>query len=305
MRGAEPPEPALENDGSWRDVFISVSDGLLLHARDYGPRGAATLPLVCLAGLTRHAADFHSLARRFALSPRRPRRVVAIDSRGRGRSQRDKDWRNYNVVTETRDALDLMTALGVHRAVLVGTSRGGILAMVMSALRPGAMAGVVLNDIGPVIEGRGLARIRSYLTATRPLPDWQAARDAMKAIMAGQFTAMTEADWMAYARATFAQKDGKPVPSFDPAITRTLEGVDFETDPPDLWPQFLGLADIPVLAIRGANSDLLSPVTLERMQAAHPRLTPHIVPDEGHAPLLADTASRARIAAFLREVEEG
>src|ERR1035441_1429663 len=144
-------------------IFISAPDGLRLHARCYGARSAPALPVVCLPGMARTAADFEMLAEALAGDERRPRRVIALDYRGRGKSEYDRDPANYNFQVELADLLAVLAALDAARAILIGTSRGGILAMLLAAVRPTAIAGVVLNDIGPVIEPKGLMRIKGYV----------------------------------------------------------------------------------------------------------------------------------------------
>jgi pimeloyl-ACP methyl ester carboxylesterase len=141
-------------------TFVTVQDGLRLHVRSWGPRGANSLPVICLPGLARTGADFEALAGALAAAPRA---VVAIDSRGRGKSDYDRNPANYNLQVELADLLAVLTALAVDRAVFIGTSRGGILTMLLATVRPTVIAGCVLNDIGPVIEPKGLMRIKSYV----------------------------------------------------------------------------------------------------------------------------------------------
>src|ERR687898_1755817 len=148
---------------AFSDLFVSAFDGLRLYSRDYGPRFARALPVVCLPGLARTSADFHDLALALSQDGKRPRRVLALDYRGRGRSAYDRDWRNYDLKVELADVLGVLAAAGIEEAVFVGTSRGGLIAMALAAARPAAVRGAVLNDIGPVIEGRGLVRIRGYV----------------------------------------------------------------------------------------------------------------------------------------------
>ncbi len=147
----------------YADLFVSAFDGLKLYARDYGSRHAPALPVVCLPGLARNSADFHDLALALSRDERRPRRVLSLDYRGRGRSDYDRNWRNYDLKVELDDVLQVLTVAGIHEAAVIGASRGGLIAMALAAERPALLRGVVLNDIGPVIEGKGLARIRGYV----------------------------------------------------------------------------------------------------------------------------------------------
>ena len=286
----------------YADLFVSASDGLRLHARDYGPVTSTALPVVCLPGLARHAADFHELATLLAADPDRPRRVLALDYRGRGRSERDRDWRRYDLQVELDDVLQVLAAAGVHEAVFVGTSRGGLITMALSALRPAAIRGAVLNDIGPVIDGTGLVRIRGYVGRLPQPRDWREAAQIQRELADADFPRLTEAEWEAIARATWTEEGGRLVPAYDPALAKTLEAIDIETRLPELWPLFEGLGDVPVLALRGANSDILSAKTLDAMAARHPRLAAVTVPYQGHAPLLKGDLA-ARIRDFVLEVE--
>lgn len=293
-----PPAPAFQ------DVFYSAADGLRLHARDYGRDNRDALPVVCLAGLTRNARDFHPLALHLSQEARTPRRVVAFDCRGRGGSQHDRDWRNYDVRVETADILAGLTALGIERAGFIGTSRGGMIVMALAAMRPGVLAAVVLNDVGPVIDGVGLAHIRSYLQRA-PKPNSFAEAVAIQRAASGEaFSALDEADWERLARALYRDENGRPVADFDPALTKTITSLDLSQPLPTLWPQFLGLAKVPVLAIRGANSTLLSAETLAAMQRHHPALETITVEGQGHAPLLETGDLPQRIAAFFERADK-
>src|ERR1700738_3177191 len=168
-----------------RSIFVTAPDGLRLHVREWGPRASRAMPVVCLPGLARTGADFERIATAWAGDSRSPRRVLALDSRGRGMSEYDRDPASYNLATELADVLAVLTALEIGRAIFVGTSRGGILAMLLVAARPGAIAGCVLNDIGPVIELAGLARIKSYVgKLPRPASDQDAA-DVLRQSFAG------------------------------------------------------------------------------------------------------------------------
>jgi pimeloyl-ACP methyl ester carboxylesterase len=307
--GADDPSVAMNaaDDeaamGAARNIVYRSTDGLSLHLDDYGDPLSPWLPVVCLPGLTRTARDFQELAQFLSGHRHRPRRVVAFDYRGRGGSDWDTTIDHYNPLTEMTDVFDGMTALGIPRAIVVGTSRGGIIGMLMGLARPGSLAGLVLNDIGPILEPRGLARIKTYVGST-PAPDgWEDAVKILQRLHGAQFTALGDEDWQAYARMTFREENGRPVADYDPALARTLDGVEFDQPMPTLWNEFRALAAVPILAIRGENSDLLSAETLEQMAAAHQRFESVIVPGEGHAPLLRHGQLFHHISAFLTGIE--
>ena len=286
-----------------QSVFIGAADGLRLHARCYGRRSAPALPVVCLPGLARTAADFEPLAEALAGDVSRPRRVIALDYRGRGQSEYDRDPANYNFQVELADVLAVAAALDATPAVFVGTSRGGILAMLLAAVRPAAIAGVVLNDIGPVIEPKGLIRIKGYVGKLPQPRSFEEGAEILRRLFSAQFPKLGPDDWLASARRTFRQDNGVLAPTYDVKLAKTLEGVDFDKPFPPLWAQFDALANVPVMVIRGENSDILSPATVEAMRARHPTMETVEVPDQGHAPLLAEPDTIARIADFVRNCD--
>ena len=284
--------------------FVTAPDGLKLHMRDYGSAADPGLPVVCLPGLSRNAADFGPLAAALSAGAAgAKRRVVALDYRGRGLSDFDPDWRNYDLGVELADVDAMLTAAEVHGAVFLGTSRGGFHVMSLAVRRPGLVAGAVLNDIGPVIEPQGFTRIRHYLrhmTAPGSLAD---AIDCVKKIMSAQFSALNEADFEAHARATFQKADGSFGLTFDPNLVKPLERLRLDEPLPPTWTLFDALADIPLLVIRAANSDVLAPATLIEMARRHKNCATYIVEGQGHAPLLYDKGSIGRIAEFVAKVE--
>jgi pimeloyl-ACP methyl ester carboxylesterase len=283
----------------WREAHSRTADGLRLFHRDYDVAPPGQAPLLCLPGLTRTARDFGALAARHA--PRR--RVIAPDMRGRGRSDRAPDPAAYAVAVEAADVLALLDHLGVERVVAVGTSRGGLIAMALAAMRPGLLAGVVMNDVGPVIEAEGLAGLMRGLEATpAAFADWPEAEAALRSRLAPTFPGLTPADWAAFARRSFAERDGRPVADWDPALV-AVSAAALAQPLPDLWPLFGALSGVPVLALRGALSDILSHATLQAMTQAHPDLTAVTVPDRGHAPFLDEPAATAAIDAFLERID--
>ncbi len=285
------------------DVYVTAQDGLRLHVREYGERTAPGLPVVCLPGLARTTADFDALAAALAAARDRPRRVLALDSRGRGLSDYDRNPANYAIPVELDDLLAVLTARAVAQAVFVGTSRGGLLTMALAAVRPAAIAGAVLNDIGPVIEPQGLMRIKSYVGKLPQPRSFEEGADILRRLFNGQFPKLTEAEWLASAQRTWRQQQGRLVLTYDPRLARALAEVDPANPLPPLWPQFDALGRVPVMVIRGALSDILSPATVAAMQARRSDLTVLEIPDQGHAPLLAEPETIGRIAAFVAKCE--
>ncbi|KQU65623.1 hydrolase [Aminobacter sp. DSM 101952] len=289
----------MVNGNGFSDFFYASQDGLKLHARIYGDSTRGGLPVVCLPGLTRNARDFHELALRLANDPENPCRIICFDYRGRGLSAYDPNWQNYNVGVETADVIAGLDALGIDEAAFIGTSRGGLTIHVLGAMRPALIKAAVLNDIGPVIEAAGLAHIRSYLeNAPRPA-DFAGAIELQKSIHGAAFPALAEADWQRFVRAIYRDEDGRPVADYDPALINTVTAMDLTQPLPDLWPQFEALASVPMLAIRGENSRLLSSATLDEMGRRHPQFEAMTVGDQGHAPLLESGDLPDRIAGFL------
>jgi len=284
-------------------LFVTAQDGLKLHSRAYGSRAAPGLPVVCLPGLARTGADFDPLATALANDAKRSRYVLALDYRGRGLSGYDRNADNYSLPVELADVLAVLTALEIARAVFVGTSRGGILAMLMGSARPAAIAGVVLNDIGPVIEPRGLVRIKGYVGRLPQPKSFEEGAEFLRRLFGPQFPALTPGDWMDHARRTFREHGGRIIPDYDPKLARTLRDVDIQRALPVLWKEFDSLARMPMLIIRGANSDVLSAATFEAMRARRRQCEAAVVPDQGHAPLLTDDDAIARIGAFVESCE--
>jgi pimeloyl-ACP methyl ester carboxylesterase len=285
------------------DHFVTAPDGLRLHVREWGERTARGLPVVCLPGLARTTADFEPLGAALAGDAAQPRRVLALDYRGRGLSDHDPDPAHYSVAVELDDVLAVLAARAVRPAVIVGTSRGGLIAMTLAAVRPTAIAGVVLNDIGPVIEPQGLLRIKNYVGKLAQPRDFAEGAELLRRASGGQFPRLGETDWLAAARRTWYEREGRLVLAYDPQLARTLAAFDPNQPLPAMWPQFDALGHVPVMVIRGANSDILSAATVAAMRARRRDMTVLEIPDQGHAPLLAEPDTIVRIAAFIAECE--
>ena len=279
------------------DVFYLSDDGLRLYARDQPGPGADAPAVLCLPGLTRNGKDFGAIAERL----RRRHRVICPDQRGRGRSQRDPDAAHYAPMRYVQDMFTLLDTLGLPRVTVIGTSLGGLMGMLMQALQPQRIEALVLNDVGPVIDPAGIARLATYVGKSAPVANWDEAIAQTAAINGIAFPGHGRADWAAMARNVYIQEGTQPVLDYDPAIA---QGVAAGTAAPDLWPLFDGLAPRPMLVIRGELSDILSPQTLAEMQRRRPTLQTVTVPGVGHAPMLDEVEAVAAIESFLASMRE-
>lgn len=288
------------------EIYFHVRDGLRLYARRYPAAhvpGARLRPVVCLAGLTRNSRDFHDLALALSSPQAGGRLVYTFDCRGRGNSEHDTDWKNYSIPIEMLDVVDFMTMQGLYGATVIGTSRGGLIAMVMAAVQPSAIGALVLNDIGPVIEPAGLARIGAYVGRT-PLPaNWADAAKLVRDLNKRHFPVITDEMWDDLARQLFNDVNGRPAPAYDAKLANALSVLDGPI--PALWPQFEALKRVPILVLRGEHSDILSAKTVDDMRRRHPALATWTVPGQGHAPLLKDEPTVGLIRRFLDDVDAG
>jgi len=275
------------------------ADGLTLFARDYaGAGGPAKLTVVCIHGLTRNSRDFEEVAPWIA---ERGRRVLAVDVRGRGRSDRDPNPLNYVPAVYAGDVLALLAQAGIARALFVGTSMGGLITMALAGINPAVVAGAVLNDVGPELSPVGLGRIMTYVGRQGPIADWQGAAEFAASINAVAFPDHGPADWLAFARRIFREDEGGLALDYDPDITAPFKAT-HGAAAPDLWPLFAGLATgRPLLLIRGGLSDLIDAEVAERMRAAAPRMGYAEVPSVGHAPMLTEPEAREALDRFLAE----
>lgn len=287
---------------AYADRRWTSHDGLSLYARDYAPAsGPARLPVIAIHGLTRNAADFEAIAPMIAESGRR---VLAVDVRGRGRSDPASDPMTYQPATYARDVLALLSQTGIERAVFLGTSMGGLITMALAAVRSKVVAGAILNDVGPEVARAGLTRIAAYSGTPVETPDWAAAAAYAREINAVAFPHYGDADWDAFARRIFREDDdGRPVLNYDPDIAVPIRAAGAKALVPNLWPMFGRLTRArPVLLIRGETSDLLSEAIAARMRRRAPRMDFVEVPGVGHAPMLDEPEAKAAIFPFLAEL---
>ena len=287
------------NGIAWQERYFESSDGLSLYYRDYHPAEESDrLPVLCLPGLTRNSRDFEALALRLQ---RAGRRVLTPDLRGRGRSQHDPDWSNYQPTTYLSDLAALQAAAGAERVVVVGTSLGGILAMLIAATRPAAIAAAVLNDVGPEIAPEGLQRIAQYVGRHIPVGSWEEAAAQARATYGLALPDLTDAQWLAFARRSYVEVDGVPRLDMDPMIGEAVRAAPSGAAP-DLWPVYGALRPLPALAVRGELSDVLSEATFERMALEKPDLRRVTVARRGHPPLLDEPECVLAIDEFLSDL---
>jgi pimeloyl-ACP methyl ester carboxylesterase len=271
------------------------ADGTLdLAARIYSGTGP---DLLLMHGLTRNSADFEPLAQHLAGRFR----LIVPDQRGRGLSQWDPDTANYRPDVYAQDMLGLLDGLGIGKCGVIGTSMGGLIAMVMNALRPEAITALVLNDVGPVLDPAGLARIQSYVGPAGPMASWDEAAARCRAINSEALPRLKDSDWRAFARRTCREQEaGTVIFDYDPAIAQGVAIDDPKTAPPDMWPLWEALDRVPVLVVRGALSDLLSRETVAAMRSRHSGPFEAVeVPETGHAPILDEPVALQAIQRFL------
>ncbi len=284
---------------SWSDGYWWSSDGLRLHYRDYAG-DASRPPILCIPGLTRNARDFEGVADRLAGDWR----VICVELRGRGESAYAKNAMSYVPLTYYQDVEALVAELKLERFVPFGTSLGGLITMLMSMNDGGRISGALLNDIGPVLERRGLEHIRSYVGKPQNWPTWLHAARFLAEAQRHRYPDWEIDQWLVYAkRLCRLTAGGRIVLDYDMRIAEPFRLPGGEADF-DLWTAFAGLADIPSLVVRGELSDLLSPATVERMVSENPVMESVTVPRVGHAPTLDEPAAADAIDRLLERVLE-
>lgn len=288
----------MGENSAFRDGYFTCADGLQLHYRDYpGPAGA--VPLLCLPGLTRNVADFGDFAIR--LSPRH--RVVVLELRGRGESQFDPEPMRYLPPTYARDTIELLDHLGIGKAVFVGTSLGGIVAMLVAVMDGERIAGTILNDVGPELGEAALAHIRSYVGSSEPFATWAEAAEAVAANQSHLPAAWGPSEWERMARRLCREgADGLIHFDYDPAIAEPFRIATGNTNI-DMWPLFDALAEHPLLVLRGEHSGLLTADALLDMARRTPGVRTATVAGAGHAPELDEPEAIAAVDDFLERLE--
>jgi pimeloyl-ACP methyl ester carboxylesterase len=281
----------------WSDGYWWSNDGLRLHYRDY-PGASDRPPIICIPGLTRNARDFEGVADR--LSP--DWRVICVELRGRGESAYAKDPMSYVPLTYLQDLEALLAELALPRFILFGTSLGGLLTMLLSTNHKDELAAAMINDIGPVLEMRGLDRIRGYVGRSQNWPTWMHAARHFAGFLGEVYPKWGLEQWLVFAkRVCKLNPNGRIVFDYDMRIAEPFKVPGGETgfDP---WAAFRGLKDAPLLVVRGALSDLLTDATLGAMQAEMPSMDSVTVPDVGHAPTLDEPEVVEAVERLLAKV---
>ncbi len=280
----------------YEDGYWWSKDGLRLHYRDYGVRTDRP-PILCIPGLTRNARDFAHVAERLADQWR----LICVDLRGRGESGYSKLPMSYGPLTYLQDLEDLLETLGFDRFICFGTSLGGLMTMMLAAHRTGRIAGALLNDIGPIVEEAGLARIRGNVGKSASWPSWMHAARSTAMALAVAHPDYDLPQWISLSkRLNRLTAQGRIVPDYD---MRIAEPMRHPAEPLDLWPAFEALRGAPVAILRGELSDILSAATAARMAERLPNARLHVVPRTGHPPELDEPESIRAIDALLVAVE--
>lgn len=281
------------SDGVWWS-----NDGLRLHYRIYGEPNRKP-PILCLHGLTRNARDWEPVAERLAGDWQ----VYVLEMRGRGESAYASDPMTYVPLTYVQDVEAFLKDRNIDRYIAFGTSLGGIITMLQAATRPERMAGVLLNDIGPVIEDEGVERIRGYVGKGGNFPTWLHAARALQTGFGDIYPQWELTDFLAMAkRLCKLQQSGRIGYDYDMRIAEPFRVPGGESGF-DMWTAFAGLKDIPTVLIRGGHSEILSAATADEMKRRKPDLEIVTVPNVGHAPILNEPEAEAAIDALLERVQ--
>jgi pimeloyl-ACP methyl ester carboxylesterase len=266
-----------------------------LYYRDYpAPEHEQRLPILCLHGLTRNCRDFEN----FAAWQAGQRRLLAPDVRGRGRSENDPDWRRYRPDVYLEDIWALLDQAQLDSTIVLGTSMGGLLAMLMAKARPQAVAAVILNDVGPKVAPAGLLRVAATVGKLAPVASWAEAVRQTRTVNEAAFPDLDDNAWQVITRRGWRQSGQEIVPAFDPGIFRAAKaGLALPRDKP--WKLYRALENVPTLLLRGELSDMLSVGIMRKMKQIKPDLLSATIPGRGHTPLLNEAAAIRAITDFL------
>ncbi|MCG3267028.1 alpha/beta fold hydrolase [Yoonia sp. I 8.24] len=268
---------------------FTSQDGLTLHYTDQG----TGLPVIALAGLTRNGADFDHIA------PTWPTRLIRPDYRGRGQS----DWADpatYTIPHEAADVLTLMNHLNIDKAAILGTSRGGLIAMTLAITAKDRLLGVALNDIGPELKPGGLSVIMDYI-GRNPAQKTYAQAAAARAHLWTTFENVPMDRWMAEVKAHYEETPEGLIIRYDPKLRDAVIASGAQPMP-DLWPLFDAFDGLPLALIRGVNSDLLSAETADEMSRRRPDMIRADIPGRGHVPFLDEPQSLTALHAWLEKM---
>ena len=274
-------------------------DGLSLFAKNWTCSGSNAQPLLCLAGLTRNSNDFDEFARTLSQDATNPVQVIAMDYRGRGQSDYDLKNTNYSFERELKDIVAGLDALQIETFDILGTSRGGIHAIIMSTFYPNRVGKVILNDIGPDISKEGLQRINEYIGIPVDFSNQNEAASHLKKLFSEQFPLMTDLDWIEEVKRTYKISEGQIVLNYDPNLRQSFIEQSDKNSNVDLWALFKGLASKELMVIHGVLSNILTKQTIEKMNQEHPNLQVVQVQEQGHPPQLRDTETQEKIKSFL------
>lgn len=279
---------------------FETSDGLSLYFEEHGsPDG---IPLICLPGLTRDGQDF-----RYALPHLGDYRVIPMDLRGRGRSDYAQDPASYNILTEAGDVIALMDHLGLTRAALLGTSRGGLVAMAIAGTARDRLQAVILNDVGPDIAEEGLGRIFEYLGHRPAAKTHAAAARTLEAAMRGSFANVPEGRWLEEVQTFYKETPDGLELRYDARLREAMlaqaKALSEMEEKPSLWPWFAALDGLPCGVIRGAHSDILSRETFDEMRRRLPALQAVELSDRGHIPFLDEPDALLLIHTVLKDIK--
>lgn len=279
---------------AFTDHHHRLRDGLRLYYRDYGDPDARKVPVLCLSGLTRNSRDYEDLAPHIAAQGRR---VLCSDYRGYGQSDRDPEWMHYQIEYDAADAIDLLDGLVIPAVHIVGTSRGGLIAMMLADSHPDRIAGAVINDVGPDVIHGGASKIGKFFDQPHDFPDWASATAAYEKWSGPATPDLSAEGWARRARQTFTETpDGRVAYDFDPALGKAYRA---RSNTPVGWEKFRAFGTRPVLVIRGQFSGLLTRASFERMPEELPQVQRVTVPERGHVPLLDEPEALAAIDDFF------